>query len=364
MPHRQHAISCCMFNCVFVGYVMLHQPVLISEVLTQMIPTQEPGSPPRTILDATAGYGGHASQIYQQLSTGSSLILMDRDPQAVTYLQTQLLSWRELWCKQHAQQMDDAPKVILVCERFSQLKITLKDMGISHVHSILADLGVSSPQIDQGHRGFSFQRPGPLDMRMNPNDPITAYDVIHTASEEELAHMFWTYGEEPRSRRVAQAIVKKRSASSINTTTELAALVCDTIHYPRRSKRHPATRIFQALRIHINAELDELKTLLHESFELLCASTGRLGVISFHSLEDRLVKQHMKKLCLILPPDSDLSDHFSGPLGCPDQHPLPQAHLIKPFPIIASAHEIAKNPRSRSAKLRIIKRADHSLEQS
>ena len=315
----------------------LHQPVLLKEVIEHLLMDHD-----GVYVDVTAGYGGHASQIYQRLSSVGQLICIDRDPAATHYLREQLPKWQHLWCSQYS---GKPPKAAIINAKFSEVPGELERNQVGQVTGILADLGVSSPQLDQGHRGFAFLCDGPLDMRMNPQDPMTAAEVIAEASEDELRKIFYEYGQEPKARYIAKAIVERRKTQPIIRTTDLAELIQQTVYYPSRSRRHPATRVFQALRIHINDEIGELKSLLEASLDLLRVG-GRCGVISFHSLEDRPVKKHFKALST--PPVMD--QHYFQVVDPP---PSPDAAIIKPFPIYPSSEEQKSNPRSRSAKLRI-----------
>lgn len=332
---------------------MLHQPVLCREVNELILP---PTSEPLICVDVTAGYGGHAGAIYQQLPPGSTMILMDRDPAAIAHLHSQLNHWQHTW-RQHCS--GEPPDVYLRQHPFSHLSQVLGELGLTKVHSIFADLGVSSPQLDQGHRGFAIQHSGPLDMRMNPNDPLTAADLIARTPESELADIIYNYGEEPKARHIARAIVRRRQSQPITTTTQLAELICAAMHRRGPAKRHPATRTFQALRIYINREIQELTSLL-ESFPNHLKPGGHCGIISFHSLEDRPIKQHMKALAYphLAQHDDPLGAYFSPPLAPSPPAPTPAGELIKPFPIKPSTQEITQNPRARSAKLRICKWLD------
>lgn len=330
---------------------MLHQPVLCREVSQLILPP--PGEEPLIYVDVTAGYGGHALAIYKQLPPASTMVLIDRDPAAIAHLQEALTHWPHSWSHQNS---GEPPTVHLRQRPFSQLSQVLTELELPKVHSILADLGVSSPQMDQGHRGFAIQHSGPLDMRMNPNDSMTAADLIATISESELADILYHYGEEPKARHIAKAIIRRRASHPITTTTELAEIICAVIHRRGPARRHPATRAFQALRIYINRELQELKLFL-QSFPNHLKPGGRCGIISFHSLEDRPIKQHMKALAHphLARDNKELDAHFAPPLAHPTPPPTASCELIKPFPLKPSPEEITKNPRARSAKLRICK---------
>jgi 16S rRNA (cytosine1402-N4)-methyltransferase len=228
------------------------------------------------------------------------------------------------------------------------------ELGNQALDGILVDLGVSSMQLDQAEKGFSFLREGPLDMRMNPDQPVSAREIVNNAPAEEIAHILWTFGEERMSRKIAHRIIDHRRQHPINTTTQLADLI--TSVYPRsksrRQKRrsthisslHPATRTFQALRIFVNDELENLKRFLESGYQRLKKPGGRLCIISFHSLEDRLVKHAFRRLAsrCLCPPDIPI---------CICHH-QPEIEILTQRPVTATTDEITKNPRARSAKLR------------
>ena len=250
-----------------------HQPVLFDEVITHMNI-----QPQGRYVDATFGRGGHARAILKQLDSGGQLIVMDRDPQAIATAQALF---------------GDDPRVLIRQDDFAQMKPLLAQLNLlQSVDGVLLDLGVSSPQLDQAERGFSFQHNGPLDMRMNPQRGESAASWLQKAEEKEIARVLWEYGEERYSRRIAARIVAVRQQQSITDTQTLAQLIADCVP-AGKEKKHPATRSFQAIRIHINEELDQLKTTLENIFDVLKVG-GRLLVISFHSLEDRLVKRFLK----------------------------------------------------------------------
>lgn len=301
-----------------------HQPVLLTEVLENLAI-----KPDGIYIDATLGRGGHARAILQQLGPQGKLLAIDRDPAAIAYARNDPA-------------LQD-PRVLLLQGPFSMLKyLVTRQGGQQPIDGILLDLGVSSPQLDEAVRGFSFIKEGPLDMRMDPTSGVSAAEWIGTAEETDIAAVLKEYGEERFARRIAAAIVRERQETPITTTTQLAEIVKQA--NPRWEFRiHPATRSFQAVRIFINSELDELKSVLDQCLELLGIG-GRLVVISFHSLEDRIVKRFMQK-------------HIKGD-DFPVDLPIKQAALnpklrrvsgiIKP-----SAAEIAVNPRARSAILRV-----------
>ena len=279
-------------------------------------------------LDATFGRGGHSAAILQRLGTGGRLLAMDRDPEAIA-------AAREMAAGD--------PRLEVIDRRFGELRSELAERRLEGaVDGILFDLGLSSPQVDDSSRGFSFSGDGPLDMRMDPRTGASAAEWIETASERELADAIFRYGEERHSRRIAARIIKERKSEPIATTGRLAAIVAAAL--PRRERRkHPATRAFQGIRIHINEELDELHKGLAGALEAL-RDGGRLAVISFHSLEDRIVKRFIL--------EQSRGDDF------PRDLPVTKGQLrerIRPIGKSrrATAIEVARNPRARSAVLRV-----------
>ena len=276
-------------------------------------------------MDCTVGAGGHASGILEASAPAGKLLGLDVDPQALDLAAARLKPFDG--------------RVILVKASYIHLKEQLQKIGWQSVHGILADLGVSSMQIDTPSRGFSFQKEGPLDMRFDPSQPLRAKSLVNTAPEHELADILWRYGEEPQSRRIARAICEARP---IETTTQLAEVVQRSVG--RKGKIHPATRTFQALRIAVNQELEALETFLPQAVEVL-EPGGRLAVISFHSLEDRLVKQFMlrENRDCICPPEQPT---------CTCGHKA-TLKIITRHPMVGKDDEVRENPRSRSAKLRV-----------
>ena len=284
--------------------------------------------PGRSYIDATVGLGGHARGILERSSPDGLLLALDVDAQALGYARQALSGF--------------GPRVVFVQGRHVDLAAIARQNGFGQVDGVLLDLGVSSLQLGDSVRGFSFQEDGPLDMRMGDDQELTAAEIVNTWPESELARIIYEYGEERYARRVARAICAGRPWRS---TLELAALVARAVGYA--GKIHPATRTFQALRIAVNGELAALQSVLPQSLDVL-APGGRLLVISFHSLEDRLVKQFMvreSKDC-ICPP---------GVPRCVCGHVARLARLTKK-PIQASGEEITLNPRSRSARLRVAER--------
>jgi len=280
-----------------------HEPVLVAEVIEGLAV-----EPDRWYIDATTGDGGHTSRI---LERGGKVLALDRDREALDRARERLAEYED--------------RVIFVYTQFSRLAETVEDQELDRVAGILFDLGASSLQFEKPERGFSFQQEAELDMRMDRSLAVTAADLINELGKDELIKLFNKLGEERHARRIAEAVVRRRRVESIQKTTELAELIEEEVGWPRDSI-HPATRVFQALRIAVNDELNELKTALPIAVELLEAG-GRLAVISFHSLEDRIVKHVMR-----------------------DEERLRE---IRKKPITPSEAEISENPKSRSAKLRI-----------
>ncbi len=266
-------------------------------------------------IDATLGACGHTMAILQEHPEINSLTCFDRDESCIARAKLLL------------------PKATLIHKNFSHLK----EYTNGPIDGILFDLGVSSMQLDQKERGFSFMHDGPLDMRMDVSQSLTAEDVVNSYQENDLANIIYTYGEEHASRRIAKAIVQRRRKERILTTADLAQVVESVL--PRRGKIHPATKTFQAIRMEVNKELESIERAIDQAVELL-APDGILAIISFHSLEDRIVKQKFKAL------------------------PREQFEILTKKPIIASDEECRQNPRSRSAKLRAVKHSPQRHEES
>jgi len=303
-----------------MGDKLSHVPVLYQEILAGL--RIKPGG---RYIDGTVGRGGHARGILAASAPDGEILGIDADPMAVAVACEQLAEFGK--------------RVTLVQGNFADLEEVALRHRFCPVDGILLDLGLSSMQLEAAGRGFSFQLDGPLDMRFGPSQITTAADLVNTLSMEELADILFRYGEEPRARRIARAIVAERP---INTTEELAALVERTVG--RRRKLHPATRTFQALRMAVNEELECLAEALPQALRLLMPG-GRLAIISFHSLEDRLVKQSFRneaRDCLCPPEVPVCICGHRAALG-----------IVTKKPIRPSAEEVTANPRSRSAKLRI-----------
>lgn len=294
-------------------------------------------------IDVTAGGGGHTAVLLEQVGKNGKVIAFDKDDTAIAHLKTRFET-----------EIIDG-RLILIHDHFDNLKEHIEKLDlVNKIDGICADIGVSSPQIDEAGRGFSFIHDGPLDMRMDKTQEISAYDVVNTYEETELARIIYQYGEEKKSRHIARKICLVREDNPIKTTLELANLIENTIKYKTKSRKHPATKSFQAIRIEVNRELEQLSTLLVDGFEILRPG-GFFGVISFHSLEDRIIKQDFKKLVKgtiknSIPRNLPITESEL------DRINDVKANLIKPFPIVPSDSEIEENARSRSAKLRIIQK--------
>ncbi len=302
----------------------VHLPVMVNEVL-DALEVQSGGR----YVDCTVGAGGHSSTILEQSQPGGQLLGLDADPKAIELARSRLAPFDG--------------SALLVNSNFSRLQAVCEANHFFPVNGILFDLGLGSFQIDKGERGFSFQQDAPLDMRVSPDQETTAADIVNSYEETELANLIWKYGEETASRRIARAVVKQRP---IQTTTQLANIVSKALG-GQRGKIHPATKTFQALRIVVNNELENLESALSQAIAVL-GSEGRLAVISYHSLEDRIVKQFLRRESsgCICPPET---------LICVCGH-TPTVKLVTKRIIMPTREEIRANPRSRSARLRVAER--------
>lgn len=305
-----------------------HVPVMLGGVVEWLRPR-----PDACLVDATAGAGGHASALLAA-APRTKLLALDQDGHALTLARARLAEFGD--------------RVVFRRANFGDLAAVLAEIGWPPVDGILVDLGVSSMQLDRDERGFSFQRSGPLDMRMDPEGPVTAADIVNGWDESDLARLLFETGEEPRSRAIARAIVKARP---LHTTAELADLVARVCG---RSKpgHHPATRTFQAIRIAVNDELGVLDRLLDRTDRLL-APGGRLAILAYHSLEDRRVKTAFRS--------------WAATCHCPPRTPMcvcgwtPTVRVLTSRPLRPDPEEIARNPRARSARLRVVERLPESL---
>jgi 16S rRNA (cytosine1402-N4)-methyltransferase len=300
-----------------------HLPVLLAETVSLLEP-----APGRIFVDGTLGGGGHTEALLQ---AGATVVAIDQDPEALAHCAERLSVYGERFRPVQAS--------------YHEVASVLDQLGIEQVDGALLDLGVSSHQLDTPSRGFSFMNDGPLDMRMSPTGPVTASDLVNTASEDQLARIFREYGEEPAARRVAARLVKERAVVPFTHTLQFADLVASVI--PRKGRSHPATRIFQALRIAVNRELEVLSAGL-AAFTDRLAPGARFGVITFHSLEDRATKVFFKERAV------EWLDRPEWP--APRRNPAYLFKLITNRPVIATDAEQKSNPRSRSAKLRVVER--------
>lgn len=294
-----------------------HIPVMMKEVLTYL----NLGNA-KTVVDATIGTGGHAEKILESLDKKSRFIGIDRDQET---LQT---------AKDRLQAYSDMSQ--FVYGNFSEIKNILQGLNIFRIDAILFDLGISSVQLNDATRGFSFQNEGPLDMRMDRNSYISAYDLINNLNEDELSDLLWNFGQERWHNRIARFLVREREKQAISTTAQLSRLVLKALPYKHKySNIHPATRTFQAVRIAVNRELEALQAVLSDAIDLL-NKNGRICVISFHSLEDRIVKTIFKEFAA-----------------------NEKIRILTPKPLTPTDEEIRLNLRSRSAKLRVAERLNN-----
>ncbi len=305
-----------------------HESVLAKEILQYLHPRED-----GLIVDGTLGNGGHTELILKNTAPGLRVLGIDRDEQAIERAGKRLAPFRN--------------RVTLIHGNFSDIKNILKKANVMNVDGLLLDLGVSSPQLDSPERGFSFMRNGPLDMRMDSTQKTTAADLLVKLSDEELVLVIKEYGEERFAKRIVRAIRKAQEQNPITTTLQLSNIVSGVTHTPRPAKIHPATRTFQALRIAVNNELEHIKSALSDSLEVLSAS-ARIMVISFHSLEDRIVKNFFK-------------DEEKGCV-CPPRLPVcacghkTRLKIITRRPVTPASEEVKRNPRASSSKLRVAER--------
>ena len=303
-----------------------HKPVLLDECLEALAIR-----PDGIYLDGTLGRAGHSLEIARRLTAGGRLIGVDRDETALAAAEERLAAYRE--------------RVSLVHSNFSCIHEILDSLGLDRIDGMLFDLGVSSPQLDDAGRGFSYMHDAPLDMRMDRTASLTAYDVVNTWSYEELRRILFEYGEERYAPAIAKQIIREREVHPVETTGQLTELIKKAMPPAAlREKQHPAKRSFQAIRIAVNGELDELEPMMEAAAERLDPG-GRLAVISFHSLEDRIIKKTMQRLA-------------TG-CTCPPEFPVcvcgkqPKMKLVTRKPVVSTAAELEYNPRARSAKLRV-----------
>ncbi len=306
-----------------------HVPIMVREVLSLLAP--ERGG---VFVDGTLGGGGHAEAVLNALPEDGRLFGIDRDDEALAAAGARLAPFGE--------------RFTAIKGNFFEMKPLLAAKGVERVDGILLDLGVSSHQLDKAERGFSYKAEAPLDMRMDQTAPLDAYTVVNTWPKDELVHIFYEYGEERFSQRIAERIVSERQRHAIETTTELAALVKDAIPAKFRNEpQHPARRVFQAIRIAVNGELDGLSDAIDSAASLLNPG-GRLAILTFHSLEDRIVKNAFRRM--------------ENPCTCPKSAPVcicgkkPTARVLTRHPLTADENEQTENTRSTCAKLRAIEK--------
>ena len=310
---------------------LLHEPVLLHEAVEALNLQNQ-----SVIIDGTLGLGGHSELILNSIPQGH-LIAIDQDPRNIVHAQERLESF--------------SSRLSIVQENFENIPKVLEDLCIKSVDGILLDLGIASTHVDEAERGFSFQAEGPLDMRMNPDQILNASMIVNSYSEKELADMIYRYGEEPKSWKIAKAIVLARKEKKITRTRELTSIIESVVKSQKGNKKHPAMKTFQALRITVNHELDALREALKVSVRLLNPG-GRLVVISYHSLEDRIVKQFFReqtRYCI-----------------CPKESPIctcdwqTQLKIITKKPVLPKEEEVLRNSRSRSAKMRVAERCEQN----
>ena len=284
------------------------------------------------VVDATLGYGGHSSNILERVNKGY-LFAFDQDSEAIRYSTDRLNKI--------------GTNFTIIKSNFVNMKEELNKRDINKVDAVLFDLGVSSPQLDDESRGFSFHNDARLDMRMDREQKLSAYEVVNEYSEQDLSRIFYKYGEDKFSKSIARKIVEYRKNKPIETTLELVEVIKSGVPMKYRINKHPARQIFQAIRIEVNHELDVIEPALSQALELLRVG-GRVAVITFHSLEDRLVKNYFKE-------KTKVDDKVKGMPNIPDEY-LPDFKLVVNKAIIPSEEEIENNPRARSSKLRVIER--------
>ena len=284
------------------------------------------------VVDATLGYAGHSSEILKRIKRGR-LFAFDQDSEAIKYSTDRLTSV--------------GTNFTIIKSNFVHLKEKLNELGVEKVDACLFDLGVSSPQLDEQERGFSYHLDAKLDMRMNQEQEFSAYDVVNTYSKEELTKIFNDYGESKFSRNIANKIIEYRKTKNIETTLELAEIIKTAVPMKFRIDKHPAKQIFQAIRIEVNHELDVIEPALEQALSMLNVG-GRVAVITFHSLEDRIVKRYFKNV-------SEIDIKVKGLPNIPEEY-LPDYKLVVNKAILPSKEELENNNRARSAKLRVIEK--------
>lgn len=306
----------------------MHEPVLLQPTIDNLLT-----NPQGIYVDCTVGGGGHLRALAARLDPTAVIIGLDRDA--------------DILCRTAATLSDLTPNIELKHANFTKLKTVVNDLGITAVDGIMMDLGVSSFQIDEDERGFSYQNDVPLDMRMDRSQELDAAQVVNTWEPTEIRQILWDYGEERYAPQIAAAISKQRKEQLITTTGQLVEVIKRAVPAAYRRDKHPARRTFQALRMAVNRELEAIELALPPAFELLKPG-GRLAIITFHSLEDRLVKRFMQECCTgcICPPKQPVCNCYRQPA----------AKLAIRKPIVPTEDEIANNQRSRSARLRVLEK--------
>ena len=304
-----------------------HKSVLLEETISSLNLNEN-----SIVVDATLGYGGHSSNILDRIKTGH-LFAFDQDSEAIRHSTDRLSKI--------------GTNFTIIESNFVHMKDKLQELGITQVDAILFDLGVSSPQLDEGERGFSFHVDAKLDMRMDQSQSLSAYHVVNEYSKERLALIFKKYGEDKFSNNIAKRIVEVRKEKPIETTLELVEVIKSAVPMKFRLEKHPARQIFQAIRIEVNHELDVLEPALSQALQLIKVG-GRVAVITFHSLEDRIVKQFFKE-------KTKIDDKVKGMPNIPEEY-LPEFRLVYSKAVVPSDEELTDNPRARSSKLRVIEK--------
>lgn len=306
---------------------MKHISVLLNESISSLNLKEN-----SIVVDATLGYGGHSSNILDRINKGY-LFAFDQDSEAIRYSTDRL--------------KNIGTNFTIIKSNFVNMKKELEKLGVNHVDAVLFDLGVSSPQLDNKSRGFSFHEDAKLDMRMDKDQKLSAYEVVNNYSEKELTNIFYKYGEDKFSKNIARKIVEYRKTKKIESTLELVEIIKSAVPTKYRINKHPARQIFQAIRIEVNHELDVIEPALEQALSLLNVG-GRVAVITFHSLEDRIVKNYFKKM-------TKIDEKVKGMPNIPEEY-LPNYKLVINKAITPSEEEIKNNPRARSSKLRVIEK--------
>lgn len=305
----------------------MHISVLLEEAISSLNLRDD-----SIIVDATLGYGGHSSNILKRIKSGH-LFAFDQDSEAIKYSTDRLNKI--------------GTNFTIIKSNFVFMKEELEKLNVTKVDGVLFDLGVSSPQLDNKERGFSYHQDAKLDMRMDQSKDFSAYDVVNTYKKEELANIFKKYGESKFANNIAKKIVEYREKKNIETTLELVEVIKTAVPMKFRIDKHPARQIFQAIRIEVNNELDIIENSLSQALDLIKVG-GRVSVITFHSLEDRIVKRYFKE-------KTSIDKKVQGLPNIPKEY-LPDFRLVSTKAIVPSEDELEKNPRARSAKLRVIER--------